>query len=153
MQQRGVLHRWWRGAPGTSVLLATAFLAACTGKIGANADAGQVSVGGATTFGPTGLHRLSRIEYDNTLADLLRDTSRSGFAALPEDVNDPFDNDFTTQQPSGILVDSGASLSAAPTRLRPFAFKAIRRHGTSLAKHIGGESESFDLQPKNARLF
>ena len=112
MQQRGVLHRWWRGAPGTSVLLATAFLAACTGKIGANADAGQVSVGGATTFGPTGLHRLSRIEYDNTLADLLGDTSRSGFASLPEDVNDPFDNDFTTQIVSGALIASAETLAA-----------------------------------------
>src|SRR6188474_3425462 len=124
MQQQGVLHRWWGGTAGTSVLFAAAFFAACNGKIGANGDAGQVSVGGATTFGPTGLHRLSRIEYDNTLADLLGDTSRSGFASLPEDVNDPFDNDFSTQIVSGALIASAETLAAgAASRLLANAVK------------------------------
>ena len=67
MQQRRVLQRRRGGAHGTSVLLLVAALAACNGKIGANGGSGQVSVG-ATVYGPTGLHRLSRIEYDNTLA-------------------------------------------------------------------------------------
>ena len=73
MQQRRVLQRRRGGAHGTSALLLVAALAACNGKIGANGGSGQVSVG-ATVYGPTGLHRLSRIEYDNTLADLLGDT-------------------------------------------------------------------------------
>lgn len=93
--------------------------AACTGKI---ADSeGSPSGGGpgtaALTFGPTGLHRLSRVEYDNTLRDLLGDATRSGFAALPEDVNDPFDNNFKDQIVSGALVASIETLAAnAATR-------------------------------------
>jgi hypothetical protein len=63
------------------------------------------------SVGPSGARRLSRNEYDNTLRDLLRDESRSGFVKLPEDVLDPFDNDFTTQQPSGILVESAETLA------------------------------------------
>ena len=80
MHQRGELHRWWGGARGTTVLLATALIAACNGDIGSNGGSGG-SGGppvGALAYGPTGLHRLSRIEYDNTLADLLGDSSRAG---------------------------------------------------------------------------
>src|SRR5258706_4108242 len=64
-----------------------------------------------TGVGKVGARRLSRAEYDNTLRDLLYDESRSGFAKLPEDVNDPFDNDFTTQQPSGVLVEAVETLA------------------------------------------
>lgn len=63
------------------------------------------------SVGPTGARRLSRAEYDNTLRDLLLDESRSGFTKLPEDVLDPFDNDFSTQQPSGILVEAAETLA------------------------------------------
>jgi hypothetical protein len=75
------------GAGGTS-----------TGQAGAAAAPNELTVGA------TGIHRLSRIEYDNTLRDLLGDTTRPGFAKLPEDVADPFDNDYTTQLVSGALV-------------------------------------------------
>src|SRR4051812_16182378 len=44
----------------------------------------------------TGARRLSRIEYDNALKDLLGDTTRSGFTTLPEDNYTPFDNDLAT---------------------------------------------------------
>jgi len=96
------------------IVLATAACAACTGKIGTH-DPGAGGIdpnGGALAVGPTGLHRLSRIEYDNTLADLLGDTTRSGYASLPEDVNDPFDNDFSTQLVSGTLIASAETLAA-----------------------------------------
>ena len=63
------------------------------------------------SVGPTGARRLSRNEYDNTLRDLMQDESRSGFVKLPEDVLDPFDNDFTSQQPSGILVEAAETLA------------------------------------------
>src|SRR5688500_13240486 len=72
---------------------------------------GNDSVERVTGVGTVGARRLSRNEYDNTLRDLLRDESRSGFLKLPEDVLDPFDNDFTTQQPSGILVESAERLA------------------------------------------
>jgi hypothetical protein len=81
--------------------------AGCTGEIGA----GGAAPGDVVAVGATGLHRLSRIEYDNTVADLLGDTTRSGFAALPEDVNDPFDNDFQTQLVSGALIAAAETLA------------------------------------------
>jgi hypothetical protein len=72
---------------------------------------GHDSVERVTGVGEVGARRLSRDEYDNTLRDLLLDESRSGFAKLPEDVLDPFDNDYTTQQPSGILVETAETLA------------------------------------------
>ena len=127
-----------------SCAIACALLGACraqvTGSAGANAPgtpsgaAGGVGTstgaGGAAvapqelTVGATGIHRLSRIEYDNTLRDLLGDTTRPGFAKLPEDVADPFDNDYTTQLVSGALVadvealatDVSSRTLADPTR-------------------------------------
>ena len=113
MQQRGELPVWWRERVGTFVLLTAALLAACNGNIGNNGGGtGGAATGGAVAYGPTGLHRLSRIEYDNTLADLLGDNTRPGFASLPEDVNDPFDNDFSTQQVSGALIAAAETLAA-----------------------------------------
>lgn len=61
--------------------------------------------------GESGVQRLSRTEYDNTLRDLLLDDSRSGFAKLPEDVIDPFDNDYSTQEPSAVLVEAAETLA------------------------------------------
>ncbi len=61
--------------------------------------------------GPSGARRLSRHEYDHTVRDLLFDESRSGFAKLPEDVVDPFDNDYTTQQPSAVLIEAAETLA------------------------------------------
>jgi hypothetical protein len=85
---------------------------------------GQDSVERISGVGVVGARRLSRVEYDNTLKDLLGDESRSGFAKLPEDVHDPFDNDYTTQQPSGILVESAETLAfEAAARLMADAAK------------------------------
>src|SRR5688572_15799801 len=42
--------------------------------------------------GISGVRRLSRDEYDNTVRDLLGDDTRPGTQMLPEDVIDPFDN-------------------------------------------------------------
>ncbi len=72
----------------------------------------HVVPGSPFTMGASGIHRLSRIEYDNTLRDLLGDGSRSGFAKLPEDVADPFDNDYLTQLASGALISSAETLAA-----------------------------------------
>lgn len=74
--------------------------------------------------GMVGLRRLSRSEMDNTLRDLLGDDTRPGTTFLPEDVIDPFDNDFTNQAVSTVLVESietlandvAVRLAADPTR-------------------------------------
>jgi len=60
--------------------------------------------------GVSGARRLSRTEYDNTLRDLLGDTTNSGFGTLPPDANDPFDNDYRTQLTSPGLVEALESL-------------------------------------------
>ncbi len=68
-------------------------------------------------IGPSGLRRLTRTEYDNALGDLLGDTTRSGWAKLPEDAFDPFDNDDSSQIASGVLVDTLDTLAeTAATR-------------------------------------
>jgi hypothetical protein len=92
-------------------VLAGLFATGCTGKVEQPGQPGGGATAGSLSFGPTGLHRLSRIEYDNTLGDLLGDTSRPGFAALPEDTHDPFDNDYTTQLVSGALIASVETLA------------------------------------------
>jgi hypothetical protein len=116
-----------------AVCLAT--VSACTGSIGAGASGAGASTGAGTGAagangtgtatgngtgtggtglgftGATGLHRLSRLEYDATVRDLLGDTSRPGFAKLPEDVRDPFDNDYKTQLVSGALVGTAETLA------------------------------------------
>jgi hypothetical protein len=63
--------------------------------------------------GRGGVRRLTRFEYDNTVADLLGDTTRSGQAALPEDPKTPFDNDFRDQNVSSVLIGAAESLARA----------------------------------------
>lgn len=64
----------------------------------------------------SGLRRLSRDEFDNTLFDLLGDESRPGVRLLPEDSVDPFDNDFRTQLPSLTLVEAVEALAEGAAR-------------------------------------
>jgi hypothetical protein len=58
-----------------------------------------------------GVRRLSRDEYDNTVRDLLGETSRPGSKLLPEDIYEPFDNDFTLQQATTPLIDALEALA------------------------------------------
>lgn len=64
------------------------------------------SVGSSRALGASGARRLTRAEYDETLRDLLGDTTSSGFAALPPDSYDPFDNDYRTQLTSPSLIEA-----------------------------------------------
>jgi hypothetical protein len=97
------------GATGAAGATATGTGAAGTSPTGNGT--GVAGTTGAGFTGPTGLHRLSRLEYDATVRDLLGDTSRPGFAKLPEDVRDPFDNDYKTQLVSGVLVGTAETLA------------------------------------------
>jgi hypothetical protein len=60
---------------------------------------------------PSTARRLSRAEYDDTLRDLLGDTSNAGFRSLPEDSTAPFDNNYPSQLVSPALIDSVESLA------------------------------------------
>ena len=76
-------------------------------------------------IGIMGMRRLSRAELDKTLEDLLGDTSRPAQTHLPEDPVDPFDNDWSQQFASTVLVEGlealanqvSTSLLADPQRL------------------------------------
>lgn len=57
------------------------------------------------------LRRLSVHEYDATLRDVLHDATRPGRALLPDDRLRPFDNDWTTQDPSLVLVEAAELLA------------------------------------------
>jgi hypothetical protein len=69
------------------------------------------NVGDYIGVGVNGMRRLTRVEYDNTVRDLLGDGTRAGFAKLPEDATDPFDNDYKTQQVSGALIEAAETLA------------------------------------------
>lgn len=60
-----------------------------------------------------GLRRLSIHEYDNTLRDVLGDDTRPGRALLPSDQLLPFDNDWTTHDPSLVLVEAAEQLATS----------------------------------------
>ncbi len=65
----------------------------------------------AQTAVVSGARRLTRTEYDDTVRDLLGDATNSGFATLPEDVNDPFDNNYMTQLVSPALINAAETLA------------------------------------------
>src|SRR4051812_32042930 len=68
--------------------------------------------------GVSGIRRLTRVELDTTLADLLGDTSNSAQRLLPADSTDPFDNDYRTQLASAALIESVEQLATdAATRV------------------------------------
>jgi hypothetical protein len=110
-------------ARGAVLLLVGAIGGCMVGDIsGADADvtahAQQAVISGA--------RRLTRVEYDNTLRDLLGDASNSGFAELPEDANDPFDNNYKTQLVSPQLIEAAEKL-ATEAALRALADPKIHQ--------------------------
>lgn len=65
--------------------------------------------------GIMGMRRLSTNEYDNTIRDLIGDDSDAGAALLPEDVVDPFDNQFGNQIASRTLIEALEQLASEQT--------------------------------------
>lgn len=87
-------------------------LTACTGSIGHSGDSGgRAGPSGPPSVDPllaieTGARRLSQVELDNTLRDLLGEESAPAARLLNEDEFRPFDNDYTIQQASDALITS-----------------------------------------------
>jgi hypothetical protein len=75
--------------------------------------------------GVSGIRRLTRVELDATLNDLLGDTTGSAQRLLPPDSADPFDNDYRSQLPSAALIESIEQL-AVDTATRTLADSAKR---------------------------
>ncbi|HEX7668172.1 MAG TPA: DUF1587 domain-containing protein, partial [Polyangiaceae bacterium] len=78
---------------------------AATGVAGAGAAAGSGSHEPFVAFDSVA-RRLSQAEIDNTLRDLLGDTSRPASKFLLEDQYRPYDNDYTVQEASRALIDA-----------------------------------------------
>src|SRR5262245_66667852 len=83
---------------------------ACSGKA-TMSQSGPPTLSAAASVGVSGARRLTRTEYDDTLRDLLGDTTSSGFGALPPDTHDPFDNDYRTQLTSPALIEALETLA------------------------------------------
>jgi hypothetical protein len=66
-----------------------------------------IPAGGTSPFiaPKSGARRLSRDEYDNSVRDLLGDTTRSGRSYLPGDTFTPFDNEYSFQETSPGLIE------------------------------------------------
>lgn len=104
---------------------------ACTGNVTGPQGAGRGGKGGATgeegvagegggaageavmsqLVATSGLRRLSRHEYSNTVRDLLQLGWQDPGGFLPNDVYTPFDNDRSLQEVSGALVEGAEHLA------------------------------------------
>ena len=81
--------------------------AGCTGSIDGPAT---LSSAQAEEVAHSGLRRLSRVELDATVRDLLGDDKARARRLLPPDSTDPFDNDYRQQTASGALVEAAEAL-------------------------------------------
>ncbi len=98
---------------------------------------GGTGVGGASTVlsacqgpiepGPSPIRRLTRFEYDRTVADLLHDTSQPGRQFPPEELGNGFGNDATALSASLLLVERyyEAADQLALAALAPDKFQAF----------------------------
>ena len=103
---------------------ALAGLLACTGMIGDGNSVAQKP----TTLSASSMRRLSRVQYQQTVFDLIGvsvDTT-----PLPEDVKDPFDDDAISQLVSPALI-------AALEQLAQQAATALLAQPALLAKVVG----------------
>jgi hypothetical protein len=74
--------------------------------------------------GISGLRRLSAVEYDATVVDLVG-VSPDAELVLPEDLRSPFDNDYTFQSVSAALIE-GADLLAGEVAEQVVADPTLR---------------------------
>lgn len=129
-----------RGVLASAVL---AGLGACytgapagSGDDAAGTTTGDADGGGTTTgdelpgdagfeIGVSGLRRLSIVEYQQTIADLLGTDVASAKELLPQDTLTPFDNDFTLQTASEPLI-KGMELLAGDLATTVVETEALR---------------------------
>ncbi len=83
----------------------------CVGDIGGDPPGASISDEAAAEVGVSGIRRLSVVEYQATVVDLLGLEASTAREILPVDTFVPFDNDFTIQTPSEPLI-KGAEILA-----------------------------------------
>ncbi len=89
-------------------------VAGCTGVIDSLAKTAASSRPPAiieSQIATSGLRRLTRVELDATVRDLLGDDAGRARRLMPADATDPFDNDYHQQLASGALVEAAEALA------------------------------------------
>ncbi|MBL8911705.1 MAG: DUF1588 domain-containing protein [Archangium sp.] len=95
----------------SSYLVALAGLAAgCTGIIGGDPSV-TLTDAQAAEVNTTGLRRLTRVEMDQSIRDVLGDGTRRSARLLAPEPTDPYDNDYRLQIASGALIESIETLA------------------------------------------
>ena len=129
------MHAVTKPLSALALTLSIAGLAACTAEIdrgpNANAQAGSSNVGGSgtgpgTATGGTGtvppqscttgvtrapMRRLTRFEYNNTVRDLVKDTTLPANSFPSEELGNGFGNDADSQAVVGALVEQYVSVA------------------------------------------
>jgi hypothetical protein len=86
-------------------LLALMILSGCDASIIAPGGSGPGSLSADLEVSVSGARRLSRVELDTTIADLLADQSQAAQQYMAPDPTNPFDNDYTQQLASQALIE------------------------------------------------
>jgi hypothetical protein len=98
------------GTKASASWLAALVLGGCTGSIGdkgagTGTQTGAVCAGGVGDPGPAPVRRVTRLEYDNTVRDLLGTSQRLGAGFPPEEVRFGFDNNAAALSVSPLLAE------------------------------------------------
>ncbi|WP_437813714.1 DUF1592 domain-containing protein [Sorangium sp. So ce1078] len=111
-EQARPLRGLWSAVP-----IALIVASGCTGNVGNAGGAGEPGAENPTTVDPlvcqdgvvhpgrAPLRRLTRFEYNNTVRDLLGDTTEPAFSLPSEDVGNGFGNDADTLSVSSLLAE------------------------------------------------
>jgi hypothetical protein len=155
MLRFGVVHGWRRNVRhlALSGVVAAAAIAACKGTIShSDSESGGPNPGGIVTPGgqqtskfvasSSLARRLSQAEVDNSLRDILGDTTRPAQKFLLEDEYAPYDNDYTLQQASRALIDAVEAL-ADDVAERTLADPARRARVVSCTPSNAGDAACF----------
>ena len=83
------------------------------GSAGSGAAGASGAVAASDSASASVARRLSRTEIDNTVRDLLGDTTSPARKYLQEDEYTPFDNDYSRQKASAALIDALEAMATA----------------------------------------
>lgn len=133
-----------RGGPAGS--------ARSNGGAGAGAGTGAAGTGAGAAAGSASrepfvafesvARRLSQAEIDNTLRDLLGDTTRPASKFLLEDQYRPYDNDYTVQEASSALIDALEAM-AEDVATRMLADPALKKRIVPCTPASAGDAACF----------
>jgi hypothetical protein len=121
--------------------------AACVGLIGDTDGKGDeenegIGADALARIGPSGMRRLTIREYNDTVRDLLGDTTSPATQWFPQDDLSPFDNDFTHQKASAVLIE-GAETVASEIAARFISDPALREEVVGCTPEEPGDEACF----------